>query len=274
MPNVIGALAPIAGAYFGGPIGALAGSSLAGYLGGLEQNQENRNMSREQMDFQQRMSSTSYQRGVEDLKTAGLNPMLAYTQGGATTPGGASSTMTTAIGAGMHSAEQGQRTTSGLVQMQATQAGIEQTKAATQEIKSRTLSHDINTARAIAETANIDATRINTMGQQVGNQARSWREAYSLAAEFPKFGHHYRTGPDNGPGTTVLPADAAHSAFAADVARRKAESRTAETEAKLRHLKLPEARSDAQFYESTGQANPWLRQLFEILRGISGIKGR
>lgn len=44
----------------------------------------------QQMDFQERMRSTQYQTAVQDLMKAGLNPMLAYTQGGAGTPAGAS----------------------------------------------------------------------------------------------------------------------------------------------------------------------------------------
>ena len=45
-------------------------------------------------NWQEHMSNTAYQRAVEDMRKAGLNPILAYAQGGASTPGGSGATIT------------------------------------------------------------------------------------------------------------------------------------------------------------------------------------
>lgn len=75
--------------------GALS-SLIAGglnYVGAREANRANKKMAREQMQFQEHMSNTSYQRAVADLEAAGLNPMLAYMNGGASSPQGSSAQM-------------------------------------------------------------------------------------------------------------------------------------------------------------------------------------
>lgn len=42
-----------------------------------------------QMAYQSEMANTAWQRGIKDMQAAGLNPMLAYRQGGAISPSGA-----------------------------------------------------------------------------------------------------------------------------------------------------------------------------------------
>lgn len=70
----------------------LGGALLSG-IGAVVQNQANAKEAQLNRDFQERMSSTAYQRGMADMKAAGLNPILAYQKGGASSPTGSMASM-------------------------------------------------------------------------------------------------------------------------------------------------------------------------------------
>ena len=85
-------------------LGGLIGSVL-GFKGQKDANKQNIALAREQMAFQERMSNSAYQRAMKDMKLAGLNPILSAKQP-ASTPGGASTRVDSAIGAGVQAFNQ------------------------------------------------------------------------------------------------------------------------------------------------------------------------
>nr|AVQ10189.1 DNA pilot protein VP2 [Gokushovirinae environmental samples] len=71
-----------------------AGSAAADLLGGFMTNDSNRSIAKANRDWQEKMSNTAHQREVQDLKAAGLNPMISAMGGrGADVPTPSTPTM-------------------------------------------------------------------------------------------------------------------------------------------------------------------------------------
>jgi len=78
---------------FGWDDALMIGFGAAGLWGQGNRNDKQIDLSREQMQFQERMSSSAHQRSVADLQAAGLNPILSAGGSGASSPQGSMATL-------------------------------------------------------------------------------------------------------------------------------------------------------------------------------------
>lgn len=65
-----------------------AAGAIAGLFGGMMSAVMSAAEAKKQRDFIEEMDNTKYQRTMNDMRRAGLNPMLAYSQGANTVPAG------------------------------------------------------------------------------------------------------------------------------------------------------------------------------------------
>ena len=115
-----------------------------------------------QMDFQERMRETQYQTAIKDMQKAGLNPMLAYQQGGAGTPSGAMGQVSTAkVGNSMASALQGYQS------MAMNYEDIKLKDATTKGTTASTIKTEADTIKTAAEIGYIlENTKLNAEQQR------------------------------------------------------------------------------------------------------------
>lgn len=236
---------------FGDIAGSLIGGAF-GFFGQESANEANAAMAAENRSFQERMSGTSYQRAVADMRAAGLNPMLAYSQGGASTPIGAMPTIQSSGLPAVSGAVQGAITVETLKNMMAqrekTEAEAEQTRKVTAWID----------PRGEAEVAEL-GSRSALQGQQrfqSSDQMALWRKQMQLI--------------DEQRGLTVQQRELARAETAKVFQARNTEemnTRLRHAEAILTELDIPLARNMSAMGEGPyGALRPYLLDLF---RGIN-----
>lgn len=218
-----------------------------GLLGGILSNRASAKQAERQMDFQEEMSNTSYQRAVADMRAAGVNPMLVTKLGGASTPPGASAPQENVAPAAVSSAASAIAMRQGLAQVEKTKADTELSAAQAAEVRARTLSPDIYSGKALQTIHGIMA-RTDLTNEQKWTEL----ERRGLLKTQRNLGE--------------LQLDIGSTTFAADVERRKALSQLAQ-------LAIPEAKAGAKFFgSSVGEESPWLSRILDIIKGVSSAR--
>lgn len=161
----------------GGAIGA-AGSIVGGLFGSSGQkdaNKTNMEIARQQMQFQERMSNTTWQRGVADMRKAGINPMLAVSQGGASAPTGA----TTSVQNENEGISRGITSASNAASVMLT---LDNLKAQNDKIRSDTDLNRANVRLADANKNNVDAQTVLNLAKK--NEASTKSNLWSIPNSF------------------------------------------------------------------------------------------
>lgn len=265
-----GIVGGLAGFMLGGPAGAAIGYGLAsGQDAQRETNRMLMDQSAGQMAFQERMSNSAYRRAVADMKGAGLNPMLAYSQGGASSPSGSQAQgIESPTGKGVATAMQAAQVFSGF-QNQKADTGLKET----QQVKEQAVGRQADATASQIEIENI------YKADQLKNAVRSGR-ARAAIDEVEEHMQNQRGLWGSDLAKAERDTKQADTETAQNRARSSASDvRRARAEAELRENQLPKSRNERDYHDAGwwgGKLDPWLPDFGGIFNsaGSVGLKFR